>query len=159
MRFRNIRPHEGETTTPPSVTSHASQPREPLEVVDLAEITGAPRNTPARAPLPLEWEPLRAFIEAEREAQPRQDQETFIQKLMPRIEQEQLTQQVIRNCRTQTVWSRWALRVATAAALVGLLLVTYSQRQDLLSLRKEVHDLRAKVSTLENKIELQQAGM
>jgi cell division protein FtsL len=78
---------------------------------------------------------------------------------MPRIEQEQLTQQVIRNCRTQTVWSRWALRVATAAALVGLLLVTYSQRQDLLSLRKEVHDLRAKVSTLENKIELQQAGM
>jgi hypothetical protein len=161
MRFRDIHPHEGhegEITTPPSVTTRASQQKKPLEVVDLGEVTGA-HKFPPRESLPLEWEPLRAFFEAEKAALPRQDHEAFVQRLRPRIEQEQISQQVIRDYRRQTFWSRWALRVTAAAALVGLLLVTYGQHQNLLGLQKEVRDLRAKVSILESKIELQQAGM
>ncbi len=157
MRFRNIRPHREELETPPSV-SHASQQEEPLELLDLGEVTGT-HKTPARATLPLEWEPLRAFIEEEKTAQPRQDHAAFVKRLMPRIEQEQISQQVIRNYRRQTFWSRWTLRATAAAAIVGLFLVTYGQHRDLLSLRKEVRDLRAKVTTLETRVELQQAGL
>ncbi|HNY26149.1 MAG TPA: hypothetical protein PLA90_09680 [Candidatus Sumerlaeota bacterium] len=158
MRFRDIRPHEGEITTPPSVTTHASQQKKPMEVVDLGEVTGA-HKAPPRESLPLEWEPLRAFIEAEKAAQIHQDNEAFIQRLMPRIEQAQLSQQVIQDYRRQTCWSRWALRATAAAAIVGLLLVTYGQHRDLMGLHKEVRDLRAKVSTLEARAGLQQAGL
>jgi hypothetical protein len=157
MRFRNIRPNGDELETSASVT-HASQQKKPLEVLDLGEVTGA-HKTPARESLPLEWEPLRAFIEAEKTTQPRQDHGAFVQRLMPRIEQAQLSQQVIQDYRRQTCRSRWALRATAAAAIVGLLLVTYGQHRDLLSLRKEVRDLRTKVSTLETRVELQQAGL
>ena len=150
MRFRNIERRESEQESA-SAQDHREEKsvRRKRAAPEMQE--GATTHETSAGPaLPLEWRKLGPFIEAERAVEPTEEYlEGFWGRLLPRLRAAIRQDEAVRAYLRGTFWRRWALRATATAAILALLFVVQSLRQDIRYLQGTVADLQQQIERLE----------
>jgi hypothetical protein len=96
--------------------------------------------------IPLEWKPLARFIEAERQVHPAKEYgANFWQRLRPRLERELRRNELVREYMSMTRVRRWVVRMAAAAAIIGMAMALAGQYGKNRDLEKRIDQLEKRL--------------